>query len=155
MCAVVRVRCSLAVVEHLEAVPRPFLGQKACDKYRKRGLVPGVLKGLGAGYFDIPIALRISDLVSFRERGGFLNREYKLVRLLIPSRSSSARARVQHARCVPGYSHRDALAQIIENKIKYVKPVDIVLDPTSMAPEHIVLQAPPTPTHSRSGRHDL
>jgi len=88
MCAVVRVRCSLAVVEHLEAVPRPFLGQKACDKYRKRGLVPGVLKGLGAGYFDIPIALRISDLVSFRERGGFLNREYKLVRLLLPSCSS-------------------------------------------------------------------
>lgn len=103
-CAVVRVRCSLAVVEHLEAVPRPFLGQKACDKYRKRGLVPGVLKGLGAGYFDIPIALRISDLVSFRERGGFLNREYKLVPIPLLL-FVCARARVQQSTLC--HSHRD------------------------------------------------
>jgi ribosomal protein L25 (general stress protein Ctc) len=102
-----RVVQNLAVVEYLEAVPRPYLGQKACMKYRKQNLVPGVLKGLGSGYFDIPIAVRVADLVSFRERGGFLQKEYKL---------------------------------IIENKIKYVKPVDLILDQVTMTPEHIVLQ---------------
>jgi hypothetical protein len=137
------------VVEHLEAVPRPYLGQKACEKYRKKKLVPGVLKGLGSGYFDVPIAVRISDLVSFRDRGGFLNREYKLVRCSHPCTSCHVvRARrecdgvcVYAVQFTLTLTHTCGASQIFENQIKYVKPVDLILDQTSMAPEHIVLQA--------------
>ncbi len=73
---------SLASVEYLEAEFRPYLGKRACQLYRKKNLVPGLLKGVGPGHFDVPIAVRLADLASFRDRGTFTGREYKMVCVL-------------------------------------------------------------------------
>ncbi|KAL6066018.1 hypothetical protein QOT17_001808 [Balamuthia mandrillaris] len=68
----------MAARDWVEAYSKIESGKIHCEQYRKKGLIPGVIRA-GLGQPDIPLLLPLRELVSYRSRGGFMWREYNLL----------------------------------------------------------------------------